>query len=35
VYEKFHSLFDGVYKKNENGEIVVAQTNFDKEQLAV
>ena len=35
VYKKFHTLIEGIYKKNESGVVVVAQTNFDKEQLAL
>jgi hypothetical protein len=35
VYQKFHNLVNGIYKKNEAGVVIVAQTNFDKEQLAV
>lgn len=35
VYQKFHKLIDGIYKKNDDGVVIVAQTNFDKEQLAI
>ena len=35
VYQKFHTLISGIYKKNESGVVVVAQTNFDKEAFAL
>ena len=35
VYSKFHSLVEKIYKKNEDGKIIVAQTDFDKEALAL
>ena len=35
VYQKFHTLISGIYKKNESGVVVVAQTNFDKESFAL
>lgn len=35
VYAKFHSLVEKIYKKNEEGKIIVAQTDFDKESLAL
>jgi hypothetical protein len=35
VYQKFHKLVEGIYKKNESGVVIVAQTDFDKESLAL
>jgi hypothetical protein len=35
VYQKFHRLVEGIYKTNESGVVIVAQTDFDKESLAL
>ena len=41
VYQKFHELVygtdgkSGIYKKNENGDYIIAQTNFDRESRAL
>jgi hypothetical protein len=41
VYQKFHELVygtkenGGIYKKNENGDYIIAQTNFDRESRAL
>lgn len=41
VYQKFHALYkgeqgkSGIYKYNEKGEVIVAQTNFDREAKAL
>ena len=42
VYKKFHSLVygeegkdNGIYKYNDNGDIILAQTNFNKEAQAL
>lgn len=35
IYKKFHTLVSGIYKTNESGVVVTAQTNFDKESFAL
>lgn len=35
IYAKFHKLIQGIYKYNEDGKVIVAQTNFDKESFAI
>lgn len=35
VYKKYHNLIKDIYKRNEDGKIIVAQTNFDKEAQAL
>lgn len=35
IYVKYHELISDIYKYNEDGKVIVAQTNFDKESFAI
>ena len=35
IYQKYHKLVEGIYKYNDDGKVIVAQTNFDKESFAI
>ena len=35
IYLKYHELIQDIYKYNNEGKVIVAQTNFDKESFAI